>query len=85
MDNKERIFIVIREGLVQSILSDLTTFGLMLSVVAIDTFYIGGSTFYKVFFAILFTIYLLGRASNLKNTFRSKKEAIEYIEGLEGE
>ncbi|GJM01928.1 MAG: hypothetical protein DHS20C08_04290 [Rhodomicrobium sp.] len=85
MDKKNTNIIIMRESFAQSVVSDLTTFGIMIAAIAIDTFYIGGSTFYKVFFAVMFTIYLLGKASNLKNSFHTKKDAIEYIEGLEGE
>jgi hypothetical protein len=74
----EKKVILMKESLIDSVLSDIFTISLAVLTAYLDTRYIH-STFLKIFIYIIFATYLLSGTKGLKDIVKSEKEAIKII------
>lgn len=74
----EKKVIIMKESLIDSVLSDIFTISLAVLTAYLDTRYIH-STFLKIFIYIIFATYLLLGTKGLKDIVKSEKEAIKII------
>ena len=77
---KEEI-IIYKESLIQSIIADIFSFSILIGSFAINHFYIG-SKFLAGILLILWLIFIIGKASNRKNTFTNKQKAVDFLNGI---
>lgn len=82
VDMKPKEILLYREGLIQSIIADTYTFGLIFGGLFLNQYYLGGKTYIGMFFLIIFFIMTVVKASNKKRTFTSKKKLQEYVNNL---
>ncbi len=75
---KNKIIIVYRESLVQSIIADIFTFGVLIGSFYINHIYIK-SNFLSGILLIVWLIFVMGKSNNRKFTFSEKQKAIDYI------
>ena len=76
---EEAKIIVFRESLIQSVLADIFTFGVLVASFAINHYFIG-SKFLSAIILIVWFIWVLGKGARRKHTFTNKKKAIEFLE-----
>lgn len=75
--NKEYIYF--KENLLQSILSDIATFGFLCGSVWFNYQFVGGSHFLNAIILIMLLLFITAKASGRKRTFISKEELIKYL------
>ena len=75
---KETKLILLKESLLDSVLSDVFTMSLAILTAYVDTRYLH-STFLKIFLYIVFATYLLAGSKGIKEIVKSEKEAIKII------
>lgn len=78
--DKEKIYIYYRESFVQSVLSDIFSFGLAIFLLYVNHAYLGDKTFVAVFFLIIWTITMLSIANSKGRRFTNKKDLKDWIE-----
>lgn len=74
----EEKIIIYRESFIQSLLSDISTFGVLVGSFAVNHYFIG-SKFLGGFIFIVFLFFVIGKTSARKNTFTDKQKAIDFI------
>lgn len=79
-DKKEKVYIFYRESLIQSVLSDTYSFGMILFVLWINYILLGNNGFTTVFFLILWFIWLLSKGYAKRKVFNSKKDLQKFLE-----
>lgn len=79
--SKEQI-ILIRESLIQSVVSDAVTFGIPAFLAYLNHAFLGNAVVYQVLIFCVFFLSVLARLGNSRQIFKSRKEAIQYLESL---
>lgn len=72
--------IYVREGAVQSMLSDLWTFGLLAGITHLNFTYWGGRWYLTLFIVFLWLVYISGRAQAKKREFWSREDVIKTLQ-----
>jgi len=75
---KELKIIILRESLIQSVITDAFTFGFLIFTTWFNYAFIGGSQYVYAIILVMFIMFLM-QTSRVKK-FYSKKDAIKYIE-----
>ena len=75
---KEKEIVFFREGLLQSIVSDLFTFCMISGSVCFNVRFCGNSYFLNGIMLVMFLMMLFARQANRK-TFRTKDELKKYL------
>ena len=78
--------IYVREGEVQSILSDIFTFGILIGISTLHFVYWGAHWYMGILIIFLWLVFVVGRAQSKKREFYSRSEVIDtLIKELEAE
>lgn len=77
--NKKQI-IYFRESYVQSLLADITTFGLLTLMMVFNYFYLANSKVSATVFFIAFLLYVAGGAQGRESIFTSKEDLIKHLQ-----
>lgn len=72
--------IVVREGLIRSIVSDTVTFGFLISLMFLNVWYWGGHWYVTFFIMFLWLFSVMGRSMKMRREFRTNAEAIKYLQ-----
>jgi hypothetical protein len=72
--------IYFRESLLQSVLGDLSTFGMLCGSVWFNHAYVGGSYFLNGVILVMFIIFLMSKVGDRKSVFTSKEELIKHLQ-----
>ena len=70
----------IREGFIQSIVSDLVTFGFLVGSVWFNMEFVGGSYFLNGVILIMFIFWIIGKGKSRIKKFNSNEELIKYLQ-----
>lgn len=81
MKNKTQ-FYYYRESLLQSVLSDIMTFGFIFGMFFANAIYFGGKWYIYVFSMFLMFVQSYGRATGRAKVFTSKKELQDFVNNL---
>lgn len=78
MEDKKIEYVFFRESLVQSVLSDLVTFGFIFAGFFANAFYFGGKWYIYLFF--MFMMFITGFVATHKDkrAFTNKKDLLEF-------
>lgn len=79
MEEKQKEIVYYREGVVKSIIADVVMFVLIISAIAINHFYLGGSGVWAVLLFVMVLIAITSKSYAKRRTFHSKKELIDYL------
>jgi hypothetical protein len=79
MEKQEIIFY--RESLIQSILADVFSYGILVGSVAFNHLLIG-SKFLNAVLLVMFIMFITARVSAKKKTFTNKEDLQKYIDNL---
>lgn len=77
-EKEKKVFMVLKQSFAASIVEDVVTFGIPTALFAVNHIYIG-STALAVFLFILFSLWIIGKASNASKRFYCPEDAIAYI------
>lgn len=77
---KKKEIIYFRESLIQSVLSDIVSFGFIIGGLLFNKFVLSGKWYIDIFFMLLFLILSLSKVNSKKQTFTSKEELLKYLE-----
>jgi hypothetical protein len=72
-------YMFLRESFIQSLLSDLTNFGIMCASFYFNENYVGGSYFFNAIIFIMMAMFLYSRATTKIVHFENKKDLLDYI------
>jgi hypothetical protein len=72
-----------RESLLQSLLSDIITYGFLLFSVWFNIHFCGNSYFLNAILLIMFLLLIIGSGNNKKKTFFSTNEVRKYLDMLD--
>ena len=73
-------YVIIKEGLLNSIISDIVSFGSMALMFWFNYNYLGNSLLIKVLIVFLLFVVMVTRARKNVNRFKTKEDAIKYLE-----
>lgn len=77
MDIPKTTVVVMREGLVQSVVADVITFGSLIGMFAANYYYLGNQAWSGILLSIMALMYVAGFKKS--NKFTSYDEAIAYL------
>jgi uncharacterized membrane protein YfhO len=77
---KEKEFVFYRESFFQSALSDIFSFGLALSLLWFNHFYLGDHWFVTVFFLIIWVLLIVAYSETKAHRFTDKNKLKEYLD-----
>jgi hypothetical protein len=69
----------LREGLLQSVASDVVTFSMLVGSVWFNNAFVGGSYFLNAIILVMFMFFLLAKTSG-KKVFYSRNELIKHLQ-----
>lgn len=78
MDIPKTTVVVVREGLLQSIVADTITFGALAGMFAANYFYLGNQAWSGIILSIMALMYVAGFKKS--NKFNSFKDAIAFLQ-----
>ncbi len=79
-DKKEKVYIFYRESLVQSIASDVLTFGILLSALWINFVMLANNWITTIFIIFMWFMWLGARSSSGGKRFTNKKDLQKFLE-----
>lgn len=85
IQDKEIEFILLKDGFITSIITDIVTFGLMMFMFWFNHRFVGDSMFMNVIIVIMIIIFLNVELSDRYLMFRTKDELINYLNGKKHE
>jgi hypothetical protein len=77
---KEKVIIVFKESLLQSILSDAATFGIIILSFAVNYYFVDGNNWVDGILTIMLIFWLLSSGSKRKHEFYSVKDVVSFLE-----
>lgn len=79
MSRQAKEIIIYREGLVQSIMADASTFSFLLFSFWFNYRFVGGSALLSAVILILFLMLIIGLLTSKKQTFTDRLKLLEYL------
>lgn len=76
--NKNRIYYV-RESALQSIISDVVSFGFLILVMTLNVLYWGGRWYVTVFLLVIWVLFATGKASKRMQQFHTRSELVDHL------
>jgi hypothetical protein len=76
---REKTIIYYRENLLQSVIADIYTFGIIILAYWINYNFIGNSKFVSWLLLVMFMIFVIGKGLGSGKTFTSKEELTKYL------
>lgn len=80
LSKEEKVFIFYRESLIQSIVSDIFTFGILLSALWINFIMLGNNWITTVFIIFMWFMWLSTKSNSKGKRFTNKKDLQKFLE-----
>ena len=77
-DNEKKIYYV-RESALQSIISDVVSFGFLILVMTLNFLYRGGHWYVTIFLLILWVLFAAGKASRKMKQFYTRSDLVDHL------
>ncbi len=77
-DNQKRIYYV-RESAIQSVISDVVSFGFLILVMTLNALYWGGRWYVTIFLLIMWVMFVAGKANNKLKRFHTRSELVDHL------
>lgn len=82
-DNKPYV-ILLKEGLAESIIADLTTVAFLVGTVWVNYKFVGNSLFLNGIIVVMLILFGISKTATKMNVFYSKKEVVDYLDQKKG-
>lgn len=75
-------YIIIKDGLVRSIIADIFSYGVLLSSFWINERFINGNNVLDILLVVMFFIFVVGQVNARSDKFNTPEDAIEYLKEI---